>query len=88
LCGEDELHFQLTRELLDIERQHRTMARRAGLFKAIEQSLRRGSYDSAEEAHETALRRRDTLDELRDDEDLLGELPLLKPLTNEGEHGA
>jgi DNA sulfur modification protein DndC len=88
LCGEDELHFQLTRELLDIERQHRTMARRAGLFKAIEQSLRRGSYDSAEEAHETALRRRDTLDELREDEDLLGELPLLKPLTDEGEHGA
>lgn len=70
ICGEDELHFQLTRELLDIERQHRTMARRSGLFKALEQSLRRGSYDSAAEAEQTALRRRDIMDDLNDDEDI------------------
>lgn len=89
LCGEDELHFQLTRELLDIERQHRTMARRAGLFKALEQSLRRGSFDSAEEAEETALRRRDVLDELRDEDDLLDDLPLLRPLEpSDAERGA
>lgn len=70
ICGGDELHFQLTRELLDIERQHRTMARRSGLFKALEQSLRRGSYDSAEEAEQTALRRRDIMDELYEDEEV------------------
>jgi DNA sulfur modification protein DndC len=69
LCGDDLLHFQLTRELLDLERQHRSMARRAGLFKALEQSLRRGSYGSLEEATETAFRRRDLLDELREDEE-------------------
>lgn len=61
LCGENLLHFQLTRELLDIERQHRTMARRAGLFKALEKSLQRGSYENAEEAQTTALRRREVL---------------------------
>ncbi|HET9637658.1 MAG TPA: DNA phosphorothioation system sulfurtransferase DndC [Allosphingosinicella sp.] len=72
LCGEDVLHFELTRELLDVERQHRTMARRAGLFKSLEKALRRGSFESAEEASETALRRRDLLDDLREeDEDLL-----------------
>ena len=38
ICGTDDLHFQLTRELLDVERQHRSMARRAGLFKALEQA--------------------------------------------------
>lgn len=75
LCGEDSLHFQLTRELLDLERQHRSMARRAGLFKALEQSLRRGSYGSAEEAAETAFRRRAQFDELREDEDLDPVLP-------------
>jgi DNA sulfur modification protein DndC len=75
LCGDDVLHFQLTRELLDLERQHRSMARRAGLFKALEQSLRRGSYDSAEEATETAFRRRDLLDELREDDDSELSLP-------------
>ncbi|MFK3780957.1 DNA phosphorothioation system sulfurtransferase DndC [Agrobacterium sp. NPDC089420] len=71
ICGEDELHFQLTRELLDIERQHRTMARRSGLFKALEQSLRRGSYDSAEEAEQTALRRRDIMDDLYDGDEIV-----------------
>lgn len=75
LCGDDALHFQLTRELLDLERQHRSMARRSGLFKALEQSLRRGSYSSAEEAKETALRRRDQLDRTRDDDDLDPILP-------------
>lgn len=91
ICGEDELHFQLTRELLDIERQHRTMARRSGLFKAIEQSLRRGSYDSAEQAQETALRRRDRLEDILDDE---GEeetddgLPLLKNIPGPNDEAA
>jgi len=86
ICGDDVLHFQMTRELLDIERQHRSMARRAGLFKALEQSLRRGSYDSAEEAHETAIRRRDVLDELReDDEDI--DLPLLAEIVDAGAKG-
>lgn len=70
LCEDDVLHFQLTRELLDIERQHRTMARRAGLFKSLEQSLQRGSYDSAEQAQDTALRRRDFLEDLREDDDI------------------
>lgn len=72
ICG-DELHYQLTRELLDVERQHRTMARRAGLFKALEQALRRGFYDSAEDAERRALDRRDALEEARGiggDEDL------------------
>ncbi|MBB5987867.1 DNA phosphorothioation system sulfurtransferase DndC [Sphingobium lignivorans] len=84
LCGEDQLHFQLARELLDLERQHRSMARRSGLFKALEQSLRRGSYDSADQAAETALRRRDYLGGLReedDEEDLL--LPLEGLTANE-----
>ena len=39
VCGEDELRFQLTRELLSIEKQHKSMLRRAGLFNAIEQGL-------------------------------------------------
>lgn len=70
ICGEDVLHFQLTRELLDVERQHRSMARRAGLFKALENSLRRGAYGSAAEAEETAISRQDIIDDLRDEEEL------------------
>jgi len=88
LCGDDVLHFQLTRELLDIERQHRTMARRAGLFKSLEQSLHRGSYENAEEAKETALRRRDLLDDLRDDDEADGELTLFEGLGEPGDEAA
>lgn len=82
LCGDDVLHFELTRELLDIERQHRSMARRAGLFKALEQALRRGAYDGADEAEDLALSRRDELDQARDD---MAGLPLLARLHRETE---
>lgn len=61
----DDLHFQLTRELLDVERQHRSMGRRHGLFKALDQAFRRGTYGSAEEAASRALERRDELDAAR-----------------------
>jgi DNA sulfur modification protein DndC len=70
LCEGDELHFELARELLDVERQHRTMARRAGLFKALEQALRRGAYDSAADAEGLARSRRDELDRERPEHDL------------------
>jgi DNA sulfur modification protein DndC len=70
LCDGDDLHFELTRELLDVERQHRTMARRSGLFKALEAALRRGAYDSADEAEAMARRRRDDLHRTKPDENL------------------
>jgi DNA sulfur modification protein DndC len=50
LCSEDQLHYQLTRELLDVERQFRTMTRRAGLFDALERSFRRNYFESEEDA--------------------------------------
>lgn len=79
LCGEDELHYQLTRELIDVERQHRTMARRAGLFKALEGALRRGFYESAEDAEHRALQRQGALEDARS-AFANGSLPLLRVL--------
>lgn len=66
LCGEDELHFQLARELLSIEKQHKSMLRRAGLFDAIEQAFYRSFYDGEEDAVERARQRRDALDMARE----------------------
>ena len=60
-CDGDEIHFQLTRELLDVERRHRSMGRRAGLFQALEKALRRGFYEDAEDGLARALGRRDGL---------------------------
>lgn len=58
LCTEDPLHYELTRELLDVERQFRTMTRRAGLFEALERSFRRSYFDSEEDAVAQARRLR------------------------------
>jgi len=50
LCGEDRLHYELTRELLSLTRQQRTMARRAGLFEKLEKSFSRNFYDGRDDA--------------------------------------
>jgi DNA sulfur modification protein DndC len=44
LCGDDQMHFELTRSLLDIEWQYQTMARRHGLFGELEKAIRRNFY--------------------------------------------
>jgi DNA sulfur modification protein DndC len=56
LCGNDSLHYELTRELLSIERQQRANARRSGLFDQMEKAFRRHFYDSKDDAVETARR--------------------------------
>jgi DNA sulfur modification protein DndC len=58
VAGEDQLHFELVRELLDVEQRHRAQARRAGLFDSLEKALRRGFYDDEDDATTRALDRR------------------------------
>jgi DNA sulfur modification protein DndC len=61
-CGGDKIRFELARELLDVERRHRTMARRSGLFGALEGALKRGFYTDADDAAAFALSKADALD--------------------------
>ena len=61
-------HFSDSRqvdELLHIEQQHRTMARRTGLYDAIEKALDRGAFDNAEEAETFALEKAKALEAVR-----------------------
>ena len=53
-CGENPLHYQLTRELLGLTIQQRNHARRSGLFEKIEKAFKRSSFDSEEEALQRA----------------------------------
>lgn len=55
-CGGDRLHFELTRELLSVERQLRAHARRAGLFEQLEKSISRHYYDDKNDAADVARR--------------------------------
>jgi DNA sulfur modification protein DndC len=50
LCGDDRLHYELTRELLSLTRQQRNAARRSGLFEQLEKSFSKHFYDNAEDA--------------------------------------
>lgn len=50
VCQDDEQFFQLQSGLLDIERQFRGMARRSGIYEALEDRLRVGQYGSESEA--------------------------------------
>ena len=61
LCGDDELHFQLVRELLSVEKRHKSMLRRTGLFKALENSFKRNFYQDEADAVGRARQQRDAL---------------------------
>ena len=54
LCGDDELHFEMTRALLGVERRFRTMARRSGLFEELETAVRRSFYEGQDDAVDRA----------------------------------
>lgn len=54
ICNSDRLHFELTRELLNVERQYRTMSRRAGLFEALEDAFKRSFFNDEADATQRA----------------------------------
>lgn len=66
ICDDDELHFQLVRELLSVEKRHKSMLRRAGLFDAIEHSFFRNFFENEDDAVERARQRRDALGQARE----------------------
>jgi len=55
--GTDQLHFEMVRELLDVEQRHHSRVRRSGLFDELEKTLRRGFYVDEEDATERAKAR-------------------------------
>ena len=50
ICEDNDLLFQLTRELLDVEKHYNTMASRSGLFVELEKSLLKSVHDTEEDA--------------------------------------
>jgi DNA sulfur modification protein DndC len=49
-CGDDSLHYELTRELLGVTRQGRSSQRRAGHYERLEKTFGKHYFDSREEA--------------------------------------
>lgn len=65
VCRGDRVHYELARELLDVERRFRTMSRRAGLFSALDDAIKRGFYENEEDATKMALNRLSARDQIR-----------------------
>lgn len=61
VCGDDEIHFGMMRECLSVEARYRTHARRAGLYDALEDAIRKGFYKDENDATARALRLQDAL---------------------------
>ncbi len=74
VAGDDRLHFELVRELLDVEQRYRSQSRRAGLFDSLEGAIRRNFYDDEDDALLRAQRRKAAMersDEMGGDPDPL-----------------
>lgn len=62
ICGPDnDLQYQMIRELLHVEQRYRTASRRAGLYEALEDAIRRSFYDNEADAVGHARRRHNAL---------------------------
>jgi len=63
LCGDDELQFELARNLIAIENEFRVKAKRAGLFPALEKEIARCFYDDSDDAANRAVKQVRALEE-------------------------
>ncbi|MEK8021847.1 MAG: DNA phosphorothioation system sulfurtransferase DndC [Candidatus Parabeggiatoa sp.] len=70
---EERIHFQLIRELLHVEQQHNMMARRAGLYDALDDAFERNAFEDYKEAEDFALRRQAELKKARGEEEEIQE---------------
>lgn len=62
ICAGDILHFELARELIDIEQGYQTKVRRAGLFDALEKAIKKGFYEDKDDAVERVRSRQHALE--------------------------
>ncbi|MEX0299551.1 MAG: DNA phosphorothioation system sulfurtransferase DndC [Kordiimonas sp.] len=74
LCDGDEIHYQLLRELISVERQFVSNGRRRGLFEALEKAIRKNYFEDEEDAIQRALALKGRLDEGREKVDSLLDL--------------
>ena len=87
LCGASDLHFEMTRELLDLERQHRARLRRAGLLPALERAITKSFYDGEEDATARALQRAEEDEDEANSREAFAH-PEIRPLFDEAGHPA
>ena len=66
--SQDNLHYQLVRNLLNIERTYSTATRRVGIYENLEKALINGGFENKAEAYEFAIKRSQSKE---DDEEII-----------------
>lgn len=80
ICDEDKLHYQLVRGLISQAQKHRMMARRSGLFDALEQTITKHFYEDEEDAADRARLFRDKKMLMKQKLDLIQCAPYVRPI--------
>lgn len=78
LCGENELQFELARNLIAVENSYRTEVKRSGLFEKLEKTIKRSFYEDEDDATQRALQLSLALEETA--EDYAAQDPHIHPL--------
>ena len=65
VCKDDELLYQLTRELISIEKRYKSMLRRSGIFELFNQAFYRHFYKDENDAVNRARERASALESVR-----------------------
>jgi DNA sulfur modification protein DndC len=66
ICDGDDLLYQLTRDLLEVERSYRAVNRRSNLYSAIDKVFKKNFYDDASDAISWARQKKTINDALSD----------------------
>jgi DNA sulfur modification protein DndC len=68
VCKDNDLQYELIRELLDIELGYRSMDRRSGLYENLEKAFRRNFYSGVDDAADRAHRLQKAMNKAKDHE--------------------
>lgn len=82
ICGDDTLHYQLVRGLISQEQKFRLMARRSGLFDALEQTIIKHFYENEQDATDRAKFFQKRKKELKERSEQLKLEQFIKPVNN------
>lgn len=83
ICGDDKIHYQLVRGLISQSQRYRTMARRAGLFEALEDVITKHFYENEDDAEERARNLKKQKDSIDKRLSLIQCAPFVRPAEKE-----
>ncbi|MBM9606730.1 DNA phosphorothioation system sulfurtransferase DndC [Desulfopila inferna] len=83
ICGDDKMHYQLVRGLISQSQRYRTMARRSGLFDALEQVISKHFYEDEEDAENRVRNYQEQKRNIKDRLDLIHCAPYVRRLEND-----